>query len=147
MYDDYEKNKMIPRENSKYNEEELKEISEYLKDIFSDLSEDFHIKLHNSYRYTIGVNLIKKSPEFKKTDGSDDWSKFKQSTFKINEIIEQILTSKSYIESVDGEISDIWLHISKPNDAINYSFEYFLKLLKRKSDLGNLIQINIKYKL
>jgi hypothetical protein len=130
-------------------DKETSEVSEYLKDIFSEICDDFHIKCHDSSKYlrfeeniSLTINLIKKSPEFKKPDGTDDWSKFKQSTFKADEVIEQILTSKSYIESVDGEISKVCLHIEKPNDGVTMSFEDFLN---RYSQLGNLVQINIEY--
>lgn len=133
----------------KQRDKEVTEVSEYLKDIFSEISDDFHIKYHDSSKYlrfekniSLTINLIKKSPEFKKPDGTDDWSRFKQSTFKAGEVIEQILTSKSYIESIDGEISKVWLHIENPNKGVTMSFEDFLNSY---SQLGNLVQINIEY--
>ena len=133
----------------KEKEKETSEISQYLKDIFSEICDDFHIKCYDSSKYlrfeekiSLNINLIKKSPEFKKPDGTDDWSRFKQSSFIADEVIEQILTSKNYIESVDGEISKVWLHIENPNDGVTMSFEDFLN---RYSHLGNLVQINIEY--
>jgi hypothetical protein len=139
MFDDFKKS-----HHQSTNDKEFKEVSDYLKDIFSELSDDFHIKFpFRNWRYSsIGINIFKKSPEFKNPDGTDDWLKFKQATFKIDEVMELILTSKSYIESVDGEISKVWLHISNPNDGITLSFDEFLN---RHSDLGDLVQINIEY--
>lgn len=141
---DWIKNKM-----RKQLDKEVTEVSEYLKDIFSEISDDFYINCHDSSKYlrfeesiSLTINLIKKSPEFKKPDGTDDWSRFKQATFKAGEVIEQILTSKSYIESIDGKISKVWLHIKDPNDGVTMSFEDFLN---RYSQLGNLVQINIEY--
>jgi hypothetical protein len=142
MFDDFKK-----RHHQSTNDKEIGKVSDYLKDIFSEISDDFHIKFYNTdirnwRSSSIGINIFKKSPEFKKPDGTDDWSKFKQATFKIDEVMELILTSKSYIESVDGKISKVWLHISNPNDGITLSFDEFLN---RYSDLGDLVQINIEY--
>jgi len=142
MFDDFKKS-----HHQSTNDKEFKEVSDYLKDIFSEISDDFNIKSYNTNTHnwkssSIGINIFKESPEFKKSDGTDDWSKFKQATFKIDEVMELILTSKSYIESVDGEISKVWLHISNPNDGITLSFDEFLN---RHSDLGDLVQINIEY--
>lgn len=87
MYDGENHEKDYMNRSSIERKKEIEEVSEYLKDIFSEVSDDFSIKCQDSSKYLrssdikITINLLKKSPEFKKSDGSDDWSKFKQSTF------------------------------------------------------------------
>lgn len=131
-------------------EEYYKEISYYLRDIYSELDEEFNIKTYidnyarnwNSY---VNVDISKKSKFTYKNEVDDaiDWAKYKPSTFELNEVIDTIKSSKSYIESMDGELLKIWIHIEKNIDkATSAELTDFNDLLNFKEKL---IQISLKF--
>ena len=133
-----------------YESSEIEEIIEYLKDIYSEINEDFDVKIipqniqAKDFRF-IDITILKKSPIPYKIDAEtgeeiDDWVNYKPSTFKLSEIMDTILTSKSYIESIDGEISKIWIHNNKDSD-----YDVSIDDLLNKESRTQIKQIGIKY--
>jgi hypothetical protein len=143
-----------------YDPSEIEEMIEYIRDIYSDLNGDFDIKIipqniqAKDFRH-IDVSISKKSSIPYKIDDEtgeevDDWVNYKPSTFKISEIMDTILSSKSYIESIDGEISKVWIH-SNLNTGLDMSIDDLLnrpsRIEKDKKAWENMEvkQIGIKY--
>jgi len=136
-----------------YEPSEIEEIIEYLKDIYSEINEDFDVKIipqniqAKDFRF-IDITILKKSSIPYKIDAEtgeeiDDWVNYKPSTFKLSEIMDTILTSKSYIESIDGEISKIWIHNKKLYD---YDVSIDCLLSKQTGKIfKDIKQIGIKY--
>lgn len=133
-----------------YESSEIEEIIEYLKDIYSEINEDFDVKIipqniqAKDFRF-IDITILKKSSISYKIDAEtgeeiDDWVNYKPSTFKLSEIMDTILTSKSYIESIDGEISKIWIHNNKDSD-----YDVSIDDLLNKESRTQIKQIGIKY--
>ena len=133
-----------------YESSEIEEIIEYLKDIYSEINEDFDVKIipqniqAKDFRF-IDITILKKSSIPYKIDAEtgeeiDDWVNYKPSTFKLSEIMDTILTSKSYIESIDGEISKIWIHNNKDSD-----YDVSIDDLLNKESRTQIKQIGIKY--
>jgi hypothetical protein len=154
-------------ESIEYIPSEIGETIEYIKDIYSEIDEEFTIKIipqnieAKDFRH-IDVQIFKKSNIPYKIDDEtgeeiEDWSNYKPSTFKLSEIMSTILTSKSYIESIDGVISKIWIHVN--GRAAEVSFEKELEmsidaLINRQScflpgkkawEVLEIKQISIKY--
>ena len=134
-----------------YEPSEIEEMIEYIKDIYSEISEEFDVRvvpqnIHHKHFNYIDVSISKKSLITYKIDDEtgeeiEDWVNYKPSLFKPSEIINTLLSSKSYIESIGGKISKVWIH-SNLNTGIDTSID---DLLNPKWIDTTVRQIGIKY--
>jgi len=149
-------------ESIEYTPLEIEETIEYIKDIYSEIDDEFSVKIipqnieAKDFRH-IDVQIFKKSNIPYKIDNFtgaevEDWVKYKPSKFKLSEIMSTILTSKSFIESIDGVISKIWMQgnnemsIIGPqniNELINRPSRFLPG--KKAWEVLEIKQINIKY--
>jgi hypothetical protein len=133
-----------------YEPSEIEEMIEYIKDIYSEISEEFDVRvvpqnIHHKHFNYIDVSISKKPSIPYKIDETgeeiEDWINYKPSLFKPSEIINTLLSSKSYIESIGGKISKIWIH-SNLNTGLDMSID---DLLNPKWIDTTVRQIGIKY--
>ncbi len=138
-----------------YEPSEIEEMIEYIKDIYSEISEDFDVRVvpqnihHKDLNY-IEVSISKKSSIPYKIDDEtgeevEDWVKYKPSFLKPSEIINTLLSSKSYIESIGGEISNVWM--GDINNGGNISIDELLDNTPGAVEWkdASVRQISIKY--
>jgi len=120
---------------------ENSEEIEYIKDIYSEL-EGFSIDF-SPYFDSLDVKINKTSKLYYDDSDNIDWKKYRQETFKIDDIINVLETSKKYIDCTDGSIDSIWVHIYKSRlKGYSKTIYYDELIILKEKDINS---ISIKY--